>query len=164
MNWEAVSGIAEVVGASGVIGSLIYVGLQIRQNTVATQRTNARSTASDIGHVYDSLIDAEVAEIFVRGSENLQSLSTVERYRFDLAMVRWLQAIEQAFLDYREGFYPQEVFDTYRQNIPGVLGSPGGAEWWHQRDAWFTSAFREYIDSVLLAPGKEAEKSGIRPT
>ena len=129
INWEVVSGIAEVVGAFGVIGSVLYFGFQIRQNTIAAQRTNARSTASDIGNVYDSLIDAEVAKNFVRSSESLQSLSGVERYLFDLAMVRWLQAIEEAFLDYREGCYPQEVFDTYRQNIPGVLGSPGGSEW-----------------------------------
>ena len=43
MNWEAISGIAATIGAFGVIVSLIYVGLQIRQNTIATRaRTAAR--------------------------------------------------------------------------------------------------------------------------
>lgn len=163
MNWDAISGIAELVGASGVIGSLIYVGFQIRQNTTATRRTNARSTASVIGSVYDTLIAADVAEIFVRGSQDLQALDAVERYRFDLAMVRWLQAIEQAYLDYRDDLYPQEVFDTYRQNIPGVLNSPGGSEWWNQRDAWFTADFRAHVEQLLLAPGPEAAKAGIQP-
>ena len=33
MNWEAASTIAEIVGAIGVIASLIYLAVQIRQST-----------------------------------------------------------------------------------------------------------------------------------
>ncbi|MFP6780387.1 MAG: hypothetical protein VCB59_01710 [Gammaproteobacteria bacterium] len=40
MSWEAISGIAETVGAFGVIVSLIYVGVQIRQNTIASRVSN----------------------------------------------------------------------------------------------------------------------------
>ena len=46
--------------------------------------------ASDIGNVYDMLIVADVAEIIIRGAEDLQNLDPVERYRYDLALVRWL--------------------------------------------------------------------------
>ena len=148
MEWEAISGIAEIVGASGVIASLLYVGYQIRQNTVAAQRANARHTASDLRNVYDSLANEQVAEIFLRGSDSLDNLNPVERYRFDLAMVRWLQAIEQSFLDYREGFFPEELFNTYKNNVPAVLNSPGGSEWWRQRDAWFTESFRDYVNGI----------------
>ncbi len=163
MNWEAVSGIAEIFGASGVIGSLLYVGYQIRQNTIAAQRTNARHTAAELGNSLGLLIDEQVAEIFLRGSESLENLNTVERYRFDLAMVRWLQAIEQAFLDHREGFYPDEQFNTYRNNIPAVLNTPGGSDWWHQRDAWFCKSFRDDVNKLLFEPGDEASKAGVKP-
>ena len=33
MNWEAIATIAEIVGAVGVIASLIYLAAQIRQST-----------------------------------------------------------------------------------------------------------------------------------
>ena len=33
MNWDAIGAIAEVVAAIGVILTLIYVAIQIRQNT-----------------------------------------------------------------------------------------------------------------------------------
>ena len=35
MNWEAISAVGEVLGAGGVIISLIYLAAQIRQNTRA---------------------------------------------------------------------------------------------------------------------------------
>ena len=34
MNWETLAAIAEVLGATGVLASLIYLAVQIRQNTV----------------------------------------------------------------------------------------------------------------------------------
>jgi len=37
MNWEAVSGIGEVVGATAVVVSLIYLAFQVRQNTSITR-------------------------------------------------------------------------------------------------------------------------------
>jgi hypothetical protein len=33
MNWDAISTIAEVVGAAAVVVSLIYLAVQIQQNT-----------------------------------------------------------------------------------------------------------------------------------
>lgn len=33
MNWEAIGAIGEIIGGSVVIGSLIYLALQIRQNS-----------------------------------------------------------------------------------------------------------------------------------
>ena len=66
-------------------------------------------------------------------------------------------------MDFRDGFYPQEVFDTYWQNIPGVLNTPGGSDWSKQRDAWFTADFRKYVEELLVAPGEESSKAGVRP-
>ena len=33
MNWEALAATAELLGALGVLASLVYLGLKIRQNT-----------------------------------------------------------------------------------------------------------------------------------
>ena len=43
MNWEAVGAIAEALGATGVIASLIYVATQVRQSNVVA-RNQARQT------------------------------------------------------------------------------------------------------------------------
>ena len=42
MEWDALGAVAELMGAIGVIASLIYVGGQIKQNTRATRATSAR--------------------------------------------------------------------------------------------------------------------------
>ena len=45
MNWEAIGAIGEVVDAAGVISSLVYLAVQIRQNTKSVRRASARQSS-----------------------------------------------------------------------------------------------------------------------
>src|SRR5436189_436481 len=44
MNWNAIVAVSQLIAAVGVILSLIFVGLQIKQNTRALQRAEHNST------------------------------------------------------------------------------------------------------------------------
>jgi len=44
MSFEQISYLAQIVASVGVVVSLIFVGLQIRQNTGALQRNEHNST------------------------------------------------------------------------------------------------------------------------
>ncbi len=41
MNWDAIGAIAELLGAIGVIGSLVYLATQIRQNTTTVRASGS---------------------------------------------------------------------------------------------------------------------------
>ncbi len=43
MNWDAVGAIAELLGAVGVIGSLVYLATQVRQSREKRPRTQEHS-------------------------------------------------------------------------------------------------------------------------
>ena len=44
MNWEAAGAIGEIIGALAVFLTLIYLALQIRQNTKAVRASRARAS------------------------------------------------------------------------------------------------------------------------
>ena len=122
MDWSAISGIAETVSAIGVIASLLYVGYQIRENTVATERSNARQTASDHARVILSFVEnEEMADLRLRGLDDLERLSTVERYRFDLGMSVWLETIEQVFADAQIGKFSEDLLVEYRSRLALIV-------------------------------------------
>jgi len=100
--------------------------------------------------------------ILLKGFDDLNSLSPVERYRFDLATLAWLQAIEQAFADIRQRDYPDDMEDTYRVMVPGVLNTTGGLEWWASRKPWFSVAFQKEVEALLTNPPAEHEQTGVR--
>ena len=163
MNWDAVGGIAEVIGAAGVIGSLLYVGLQIRHNTIATQRTNARHMHAHHAGALHAILDEKVSEIVMRGMDDLDALTPHERYRFDLAITTWLEAVEQGFADYQYNEFPEDLIKPFRTRIAGVLNTPGGLKWWEQRHVWFGESFRAEVDYLLSNPPPGHERSGIKP-
>ena len=87
MNWDAV---AEVLGAFGVIASLAYLAVQIRQNTFSMDRTAraAKGAAYQdfLGYFQNSMMplafDETISEIIRRGMIDFDSLSEAETFRF----------------------------------------------------------------------------------
>ena len=56
MNWEAIGSIAEILGALGVIASLLYLSVQVRQSTQATRLAMSHSVASAVRHWNQPLV------------------------------------------------------------------------------------------------------------
>ncbi len=108
----------------------------------------------------NSLTEEGVSEIFVKGLKSLDSLSGVERFRFDNVFYQWLSALEQAFIDRRDGAISDDTFAVYDNTVPGFLTTPGGREWWGQRCNWFSSSLRNDVDRLISEPSVEAKKSG----
>ena len=50
MNWEAVGAAAELLGAIGVIASLLYLATQIRQSTRTARDTALRAMVTGVNH------------------------------------------------------------------------------------------------------------------
>jgi hypothetical protein len=161
MNWDAIAAVAELAAAIGVILSLLYVAAQMRLNTHEISRTNSHRTYSDHAESLRGLIQNDsFTDIVVRGWESRDDLNATETYRFDVGMAIWLQAVEQAFADYRDGCYPEEFLEVHRNTIPAFLSTPGGASFWNERKVWFSKSFRQEVDQLLANPGAESKFAG----
>ena len=57
MNWVAIGTIAEVIGAVAVVASVIYLALQVRENTRRSAEQTV-ATAIDAFNDYDRLVES----------------------------------------------------------------------------------------------------------
>ena len=164
MNWDAIGATAEMLAAIGVIISLLYLARQTRKNTREVARSNSRQTYADHATALRPLVEsAELCDLFVKGQESRDSLGVSERYRFDLAMGNWLQAVEQAFADHRDGNYPAESMNSHTNNVPAFLITPGGTSFWNERKVWFSEFFQQEVEKLMSNPSPGAEFAGINP-
>ncbi len=62
MNWDAVGAIGEVIGAAGVVVTLVYLALQIRRNSIATCSEVRQSLAEQ----QIQLINSRATDAFLR--------------------------------------------------------------------------------------------------
>ncbi len=104
MSLEDLGNIGEFVGAIGVVFSLFYLAIQIRQNTRQLEQ-NTRSVRSSSFHASSIAVDSylapiaeneALAEILDRGMAG-ESLTKTEQTRFDALMSRLFAAYEVLF-------------------------------------------------------------------
>ena len=83
MNWDAVGAIAELLGAIGVIGSLIYVASQVRASTVASKVESKLRLTQNMVDYDDLLISSpELNKIMIDGRKSIETLSKSEYLQF----------------------------------------------------------------------------------
>ena len=159
MNWNVISAIAQVVATVGVIVSLIYVAIQVKQNSklidqsiLATRASIVHGTSVSFSRFYELLAqDSELAEIYHRGIRS-EALTDNEVMRFESLIYVYITWLEDADYQYESGLYFEED-DTdpidSMDNMP-LLSSPIGREWW-DRYAWgfSTPSLYERITKIM---------------
>jgi len=104
-DWASV---AEIIGSVAVVVSLLFVAYSINHNTDVLRSLNDNLLYEYDDRAIDEIVsDASMASILVK-LDNAESLSAVERERFESYMTRYLNMWELAHDRYVEGLFPEE--------------------------------------------------------
>jgi hypothetical protein len=163
MSLEELANLGEFIGGIGVLVTLIFVVVQLRQNTRAIQRSNAREAGNALVNTIHANNSADLSDITVRGYRDLGSLSDAERIRFDNMMFAWFHAIEQEHFASRESPYLKELLTPKHRAIAANLSTPGVSQWWSERRSWFTDYFVGVVDEIIAAPPEGSATAGTLP-
>lgn len=155
---ESLANLGEIIGAIAVVVSLIYLAVQVRQNTQA-QRTENFSRALDRVAAMQATLsqDSDTAVIFSKGVVEPSNLSPKERLQFTWAMYELFGAFEFMFLASRDAAIPDEVWQRWSAAVAWWLTFPGVQTWWEIRPIPFTRSFTSYIEALRNSNPTDAE-------
>lgn len=166
MTLEQVYLISQIVAAVAILLSLIFVALQLRQNTEQLRKnqradTNAFETGGStlVQNVMLVLAkDEGLSDLVARGRKGLSNLSEAEQVRFGYYLMASLYHVQFAYQAYRKGSSDDDIWRGHAGSLTPLLRSPGVRDWWRQRRLLFLPAFRQFIDGLagdgpLLPPG-----------
>ena len=150
IDMQYLANLGEVVGAVVVILTLIYLAIQIRQNTQA-QRTENYSRALERLAAMQSMLsqDGETSLIFSKAVLDTSKLTPQERMRFTWSMYEAFGAFEFMFHASRTDAIPDEVWTRWSSGVAWWLSFPGVQSWWHARPFPFTESFAAFVESLL---------------
>jgi len=164
-DWGA---LGDMIGGIAVVASLIYLAIQIRQNTqqiahsIETSRLSAfERNIESANRVRELLIrDSDLARLFLRGSEEYDDLDSSEKFRFGLVMSNIMTAFQGAYLRHISvGGDPLQFQGTARL-IDSILGNAGARVWLDQHEADWRPEFREFIEVRLANLDRQTEDPG----
>jgi hypothetical protein len=127
-NWAStnVKSLIELTGAIAVLLGLIFVGLELRQNTAAVEASTLQSlTDASVDYVTLLATDADLSRIWVKASTDSGQLTDEEATRLQfLIRGQWLR-FQNAFLHWQRGTLNDEDWALYEGFICRV-STPGG--------------------------------------
>ena len=156
MNWEAIGAIGEVAGAIGVIATLLYLAVQIRQNTRAV-RLNTFHGINEGFRSQAALVGGSelVAAVYLTGLTRPEELSQVERVQFYALMHNQVRGYEDAFYQYSEGAIDSHYWAGMHGQMISTSSQPGFDYYWKDRRIWYSELFQCHVDDVLIPGAKD---------
>ena len=141
-------GLIEAIGMLGIMGSLIFVGIEVSQNSTIARTASYQSYISGFTELYLSQIkDNELNSLMVNASNGtpLNDFTLEERRKFRLFYIALLRQWEGVYRSVSEGILPEEMLRMV--GAGHLLDYRVFKEMWPDIRLLFTEDFREFIDS-----------------
>jgi hypothetical protein len=154
MHWDAIIAISQLVAAVAVILSLVFVGLQIKQNTRALQRTEHNSTTEQWTVIRQAIAqNRDIADLMTAGLQGERTLDSADQLRLDQMLAEQAWAAFHIWDRTQRGIFPKGTFEpTGGALLATLLRTPGGAAWWRsakQAGNGFPPGFVADVDAIV---------------
>ena len=149
MSLEQASFLAQIISAVAVFASLVFVGLQVRQNTNAVRAASSQAHSAMYHGLTDHLVNnKDFAQIWWKGVENLEVLREGEIVRFFAFASSVFRFFEASRVQWLRGQLDDEHWHTVEQHAIALAVKPGVQRFWHLRKHWHCPAFQTWYDSL----------------
>ena len=126
MNWDAIGAIGELLGAAAVLFTLIYLAVQIRQNTSAVATATYESTMTGFNDINIVVAgNPALASLLDRGCQNPDSLNSEEIVQFNFLLRCYSNQWWKLFKLYERGSLPAAEWSIFAKEAAQFLEQPG---------------------------------------
>jgi len=154
---DSAAKLAEIVGAIAVVVGLLFVGLEIRGNTVAQQFSATQTLVSEYNAAITSINDEEFVCVYIQGASNFNDLSQSDKIRYSIQMQPIFRTFEQLHYSSLHGTIDPNVHSGFERQFASIIRLPGNQQFWAARRDWFGDTFQSYVDRVAAeSPSTES--------
>jgi hypothetical protein len=152
---EQLSLLAQIAGAVGVLGSLIFVGLQVRQNTqsqrvVAVESLMAAIAAINVPAMQSPALGTALAKVL----PDWTAASHDERVIAHYFLFCFFKLHEQAWYQHKSRVLDDAQWLGWENLIRAYYHSPGIQQvWWPSRRHAFSPQFQAYLAATTPPQG-----------
>ena len=151
MNWDAIGAVGEIVGAGAVFLTLIYLAVQIRQNTSSVRAAAKDATITHVSNVRETIfVNEDIAAIYVDGGKDPMSLDEKSLVRYRLLIHNILLSLANIHQQSTLTGLSKSNWETQKSVILRIISTPGGMWFWENYRLEFEESFREEVDILQI--------------
>ncbi|HSG64921.1 MAG TPA: hypothetical protein VLD39_07965 [Gammaproteobacteria bacterium] len=152
MNWTKVSAIAEILSSAAILVTLVYLAVEIQQNTMTLEATSRQAVLQgEAAHLRDVI---DYPEIWLNMAN--PNMTDEQKVRLSAYLIKLIRTLEIDWLQYQSGALDENTWTTYESVIVDALGYSESRKWWEFYDslsAWdssFSNRVNELIEDVPI--------------
>ena len=150
MSWEMLAAIGQLAAVLVGIPSLIYLAVQIREQTKERRQSAVHTLTVQWGDLAGSLHDnAEIAAIFLRGFHSFTDLDAVSKLRFSAFFNRLINIFERMYFSHCQGILTKSSWGAVERTMSDLISYPGVQQWWETRRHWHTEEFGQVVGEII---------------
>lgn len=149
--------LVESSGAVAVLLGLLFVGLELRQNTEAVEAATFQSL-TDASNDFIMAIagDGELSDIYFRGLSDPNKLDEAEAQRFFMVLRSFWVRMQNVYSQWQRGTLSDEDWKLYEAVICGDLSEDvdsGTQMTFDDHRSILSAEFQQFVDTCWTNPG-----------
>ncbi len=142
--------IGEMTGVTAVIASLIYLALQVQQNTKQLKTQGLKGAINEFVYAFSAATSDEYTTgLFRKGLNNFNALTKNEKGAFQTIMEHQLGGFNQVLLLHSNDLLSDSEFVAMERTFLAVFMCPGALEWWEDFKYLPPEELVSYVDKRI---------------
>jgi len=159
MTLETIYYIGQTIAVLAILASLVFVGVQIKQNTAQAKADAADKAHQTFNNWYEN-VTPDTSDLVFRAVQDADSLSPAEKFRVIAYLTPMIVNLQEVHSKWRDGSFPEDRWQFWDRWISYSI-SPLLARYWEDRRLMFSERFREYMDEKIATHGSATKKGSI---
>lgn len=162
MNWDAVGAIGEIVGASAVVISVIYLALQVKRQTEQAKLAATREISDQLDGMLSSFTEhPALSSLYLNAVQDFTGLDNEDRIKATFLFQRFARIYEQQCIHVEQGHFDPAFFESVDKTFFEWLTFPGVQQWWARNKGFFESSFEARVDRLLVQARQQGYDSSF---
>jgi hypothetical protein len=149
MSLSDLAAIGSFISGLAVLGSLIFVGFQLRQNTQAVRAGASQAHSNNWQQITMEVVESgDFARVWRLGLDGIECLTDDERVRFYAFAGATLRFFEGAHVQWRHGQLDKEHWQNVEKTAIDFTATSGFKFYWAARHHWLSPEFQNWYESL----------------
>ena len=135
----------------GVIAGIVFLGYEMRQNTIAVRSAAAQGIQDQIAAIYELSLSETMGGVVGKALNTPYELTVVEVSRAHGFFTTFTRMLQNLHFQVSEGAYDAELADGHWQEMRNLLESPGYRLFWDTQKHVYATEFREFVDDEVMS-------------
>jgi hypothetical protein len=151
MDLTQLANLGEFIGGVAVLVTLVYLALQVRQNTRALSTNRHQEMLAYLRDVWQPYIEQPEFTKLIRTCEATPAAVDEDEWnRFGMYAFEIFAMWEAAYISHRNGLLDDQFWNGWKGAGSLMWSGPGYRKFWNEYRDGHTPIFQDYIDSEIF--------------